>query len=100
MIPLTTPFGNCSVENNRSLLWESYRTHNYAPWAKWRLPSVRAAGTYTNQRVLNFCGCFKVNAGENIWTYERKGIENYAPIFIRVNRSKRVRWTGPVGCEG
>jgi hypothetical protein len=34
-----------------------------------------------------------VNAEENIWTYERKGIENYTPVFIRVNRSKTVRWT-------
>jgi len=57
-------------------LWESCRTHKYTPCAKWRLSSVRAAGTYTNHMDLNCCGYFKVNAEENIWTYERRGIES------------------------
>ena len=73
---------------------------DYTPCAKWRLSSVRATGTYTNHTVLNCCGCFKVNAEESIWTYERRSIENYIPFIIRVTRSKIVRWTGPVGCKG
>jgi hypothetical protein len=48
---------------------------------------------------LNCCGCFKVNAEKNIWTFKKRGIENYIPLFIMVNRSKRVRWAGLVGCK-